>query len=851
MNSLLYEKIAKEESLFHSFIEIPDYIDGNLKHPLRHYQKMALLYFIQTQEGKLANIDHNHLLFKMATGAGKTNVMAATMLYLYKEKGYNTFLFYVNSDAIINKTYVNFFNVKSNKYLFNSKELFIDGERVTLSYVNSFPRFPAKNTIYLKFTTVQKLHMDLKYPSENSLTYDDLKMSKLIMLSDEAHHLNASTKKAKMGNIFDDGWENTVLKILNLSPENRLLEFTATIDLTNPELLNKYQNKIIYNYDLRNFMLDKYSKNVSLLRSNDDDHDKILSAVLLNQYRKYIALKNNIYIKPIILFKSNSIKVSLDTHNQFIELIQNLDPDKLKDFIDTKSIVASENSVFSQMYKFYQSTDLKKVVKDLKFDFREENLMNANDKEFVSPKNVRILNSLESMENNVRGIFAVAKLNEGWDVLNLFDIVRISEGAGKSKSTTDSEAQLIGRGARYYPYIYQGEKSFKRRFDNTDSDLRILEQLHYHTINDNSYIKQLNKSLDEADIVVIDDSKVTFDAKVKESFKKSSAYKNGFLYVNKTEVPSNEKHRTFKDFSIQTYFEFEAVELIEQQVYSDIEHRAIIVLQEKIIGINKNLWRKALLKDRFFDFQSLKAIFSNLEGIEEFIVSKDYLGSVNLTLRYPKDQEQNYLSPNRLIKYLERIMSQIKRQITLNCNKNVGIKEFEAVAIKDIVKDYSISFNPIINLPFSEKISSYPMKKKDWFVYDNAIVNGLEWDLIGYIEGILDEIYSKYSEVYLIRNEQQLKLVEFNGVRGFMPDFILYLKEMDQVYQILIEPKGEFLYFNDHWKEDMLIELNNIPPIINLAENNSIKLYGIEFFSKEPQRRERFKSKFREIIIGD
>ncbi|MFJ7827602.1 DEAD/DEAH box helicase family protein [Psychrobacillus sp. NPDC096623] len=848
MNRLLCEKIAQEESLFHSFIEIPDYIDENLKHPLRYYQNMALLYFIQTQEGYLSNVTYNHLLFKMATGAGKTNVMAAAMLYLYKEKGYNKFLFYVNSDAIINKTYENFFNAKSNKFLFKNKELFVDGERITLSYVNSYPRYPSKNTIYLKFTTVQKLHMDLKFPSENSLTYDDLTMSKLVMLSDEAHHLNATTKKAKKGNVLDDGWENTVLKILNLSPENRLLEFTATLDLTNSELLTKYQDKIIYNYELRNFMLDRYSKNVSLIRSNDDDQDKILNAVLLSQYRKYIALKNGIYIKPVILFKSNSIKVSVQTHARFIEFIQNLDSNKLQGFINSNSIVASEGSIFSQMYQFYQSMDLIKVVKDLKFDFREENLLNANDKEFVSPKNVKLLNSLESMENNIRGIFAVAKLNEGWDVLNLFDIVRISEGAAKTKSITDSEAQLIGRGARYYPFPYQGEKSFKRRFDNTDNELIILEQLHYHTINDNSYIKHLNKSLNEADIVVVEDSRITLNAEVKESFINSSVYKNGFLYVNKTIDPPSENYKTFKDLSVQTYYEYEADEFIEQQVYTNIEHRAMIALQETDIKLNKNIWRKALLKNRFFDLQNLKKIFTNLDGIEEFILSKDYLGGVNLTLRYPKGQELIYLSLNTIIKYLERTLTQIKRQIILNNSKKIGTTEFEAVPIKEVVKDYSISINPIVNLSFNEKVSSYPMKKKDWFVYDNAIVNGLEWDFIGYFEGILDEIYSKYSEVYLIRNEQQIKLVEFNGVRGFMPDFFLYLKELDQVYQILIEPKGEFLYFNDKWKEDMLLKLNSLPNVINLAENNTAKVYGLEFFSKEPQRRERFKAQFREIV---
>ena len=66
-----------------------------------------------------------------------------------------------------------------------------------------------------------------------------------------------------------------------------------------------------------------------------------------------------------------------------------------------------------------------------------------------------LLNTLEDRDNRIRAIFAVQKLNEGWDVLNLFDIVRCYETrdarAGKPGKTTIAEAQLIGRGARYIP----------------------------------------------------------------------------------------------------------------------------------------------------------------------------------------------------------------------------------------------------------------------------------------------------------------------------------------------------------------------------------------------------------------
>jgi len=60
------------------------------------------------------------------------------------------------------------------------------------------------------------------------------------------------------------------------------------------------------------------------------------------------------------------------------------------------------------------------------------------------------LNALEDRNNEIRVIFAVDKLNEGWDVLNLFDIVRLYDTRdgkdNKVGKTTMAEAQLIGRG---------------------------------------------------------------------------------------------------------------------------------------------------------------------------------------------------------------------------------------------------------------------------------------------------------------------------------------------------------------------------------------------------------------------
>jgi type III restriction enzyme len=82
--------------------------------------------------------------------------------------------------------------------------------------------------------------------------------------------------------------------------------------------------------------------------------------------------------------------------------------------------------------------------------------------------------------------------------LNLFDIVRLYEDRdgkdGKPGKTTLSEAQLIGRGARYYPLqLRKGDKFVRKYDDDISNDLKILEELYYHTKEDSRYISELKK----------------------------------------------------------------------------------------------------------------------------------------------------------------------------------------------------------------------------------------------------------------------------------------------------------------------------------------------------------------------
>src|SRR5690625_3409649 len=374
-NEILHRRIEEQfNSLFVEPPEVPDYVQDNLNHKLRPYQRQALAQFIYTQRLDSADLSFNHLLFHMATGSGKTLVLAACMLYLFKEHNKQNFIFFVHTDAIVKKTHYNLINEGSSKYLFNKNGIVIDGSRIHIQEVDVFPTTPDPNTIYLKLVTIQKLHSDLNEPQENSLTYEALRETELVLLADEAHHYFAETKQSRrnVSKAERDArtWERTIANILKLNPKNRLLGFSATFNLNNDILFQKIRDKIVYQYDLKRFMEDGYSKNVMLLRANEDDETKMLNGILLSQYRKYVARDHGIELKPVILFKSNTIAISLEANETLVNLIEGLTLERLQQVIDTgNALYQNEKSIWSKMFAYYKEKDLREVIRDLQWDF--------------------------------------------------------------------------------------------------------------------------------------------------------------------------------------------------------------------------------------------------------------------------------------------------------------------------------------------------------------------------------------------------------------------------------------------------------------------------------------------------
>ena len=186
-----------------------------------------------------------------------------------------------------------------------------------------------ENAINICFTTIQQLHTDMTTEKENALTYENFANQEIVLLADEAHHMNVSTKSQQ--ELFES-WENTVERIFRSNETNLLLE-SATLDYDNPDIVEKYRNKIIYQYDLAKFRKDQFSKEVVLVHSDLDQESRILQALILNQYKREVAAKNGINLKPVILFKAQrTIDQSRENKENFHKLIDGLTENQIDNF---------------------------------------------------------------------------------------------------------------------------------------------------------------------------------------------------------------------------------------------------------------------------------------------------------------------------------------------------------------------------------------------------------------------------------------------------------------------------------------------------------------------------------------
>ena len=731
--------------------------------------------------------------------------------------------------------------------------------------------------INIIFTTIQQLHGDLTEIKENNLSYEQFEDLSVVLLADEAHHLNAGLNDKN-----ENSWTNTIQNIQRSSEKSSLFEFTATIDLENKDIAKKYEKSLIYKYDLKAFRLDKYSKDVLFHLVDSDIETRMLQAIIISQLRKKIALKHGINLKPLVMFKSQKTGENKNNLTMFSEMLNSLNEENIIKQKQLINIQNGKNSILQKAFSYFEKENISNndLIEELKEEFRAERLIIIDGKTKTS-ETLQKLNTLEKTENEVRAIFAVNMLDEGWDVLNLFDIVRLydtrdgktTKNGFKPGATTNSEKQLIGRGARYYPFVLDSiDEKYTRKFDNNEAnELRVIEQLHYHSANNPKYISELKQVLRESGIYD-DVALVERELKLKESFKKTRTYTHGVVWMNKRLSYSEYVQRQQQSLLDMVYIQKSYEVILPTQSITDLE----VFSDEDVINISprerinfkfneisSNVVRHAINRNKNFTFNNLQKYFYGLASTEKFI---EMLNDIDVTVESHYADFKELTQDDKLY-VIEEILKKIADGFIEVEDRYYGSDKFEPYPIKKmfsdkIIRKYTVNYagDKETGISQKDKIETKYYENLDaieWYAYDDNYGTSEEKLLVRVLKEVMEDLKENWTDIYLLRNEKAVRIYSFETGQAFEPDFLMFAndkKHGNTSWQIFIEPKGgqftgdskEFYDGKEAWKEKFLNEITRRDEARTLVDNSRFRIVGLPFFNEKISK-EVVKEKLREI----
>ncbi|RVZ78462.1 DEAD/DEAH box helicase family protein [Helicobacter pylori] len=801
-------------------IDLPTHITSNLKKELRDYQKKAIYNYLEKRQ---SHPTQKHFMFEMATGSGKTLVMAGLILECYKQ-GYQNFIFFVNSTSILEKTKLNFTDSTSSKYLF-SENININDENTEIKSINNLNE-SHNNAINIYFSTIQGLFSLFTKAKENAITLEDLKDQKLVFLADEAHHLNTETKKKLNDSEASEkrNWESVVKLALEQNKDNLLLEFSATIP-KEKSVKDKYENLKAFTYTLKEFSEDKFCKNIySLSYENKELETRFLGACVSSLYKELLAQHHNIEnFKPCILFKSERIEDSKENQERFNTFLENLSPLDLENFFHY-----SRNAFFKAAKNFFDEKNYTpNLVAFLQTKFKKSTQINTNNEKELE-KGMLLLNSLEDRDNPKRVIFSVDKLNEGWDVLNLFDIVRLKNKA--SQKDTIKDAQLIGRGARYYPFSYNDFKPsriefYQRKFDFSNP-LSALERLDYHAIYNSEFIAKLKEELQDLGLGFVNEKQtipLTPTKRFKCYYASNTKDKNKNLFNKDYSDPVKAKLQSL-------HVPLFAFNVREKKVDFKEENKGdtTYYIPHTLDKIPLNYFLKALnLKN--LDFKTLKKAFKKHPFNNKVGFIEQYVSPLKTNFHENQKFDNNEILLKLAVYIIENLKDTLLKEQDKYEVSALELKEFEthnkSLSASELEKD----------IPFYEWLLFKDMRKLD---------SGLERKFLGFINDNKEVLDKKFKEWCVLRNDHFTELKVFCNIenspyyaQGFEPDFILFAQTHSDEFlgfTCYMEAKGEHLEPSNAWKKEFLETLENAAL---KSHNKKLHLKGLPFFTSTNNNR--------------
>jgi len=570
-----------------------------------------------------------------------------------------------------------------------------------------------------------------------------------------------------------------------------------------------------------------------------------------------------------------------------------------------KKVKASDSYRLKNAFEFFANKrdDFRYLIDCLKRNFALNKQLNVNEseaeKELGEVRNQEeLLNSLENRNNQIRVVFAVNKLNEGWDVLNLFDIVRLYDDEiykTKTKSTTKkqtvSEAQLIGRGARYCPFVIKNENDdevvfsnldkYKRKYDGDKEQekLRVLEELYYHSVYNSSFIEGLHQELISQGWEDDPNNYEEKEIKIKPNIILSDFWRKEIVLSNKKVKKRYDRYNLWDRLPYggdRSNFEYRIPSgvILTQTLLSKSDMDKSVGFNTKAVDIllqdiPMHLKINALLFNPFYDFKNLKQKFPKILSVKDFItsyldkISIRYLGDardLNIVSKYQKllfdyndltDAYDSY-TKNELFNDVQKqvfqsiiyLVNDIEIKLSKFTTLYQGTEYFkEACPIHTTFKQKTLKIKKNDNRINDNKDL---VSAKDWFAYSTLHGTSEEISFVKLFDAkIYDYLVSKgYCNIFLVRNEEDYKIYDFDNGDGFCPDFLLFATNKDKQnirYQILIEPKGKHIELKDDWKNNMLKIMKdkhvNASSISFEYGSQIYQIVGMPFYNSQEENR--------------
>lgn len=803
-------------------VEILDDLADEILSDLTNSQKIKI---IKSKYEWFKDFDREFpsLCFSLATGVGKTRLMGAFVAYLYITRNIKNFMIIAPNITIYNKLKKDFSDSSGDKYVFKGLKEFVQNPPKIVTGENY--KEQGKQTLWESDITINIFNIDKINKDEQSIKslseylgqsyYDFLcEMDNLVILMDESHHYRAARG----------------MKVLNELKPVLGLELTATPQVERKGKTVRFNN-IVYDYPLKNALLDGYVKdpfvatkkdfNASNFNDTDLDKIKIMDGIRIHQNTKVsleeYSKENNVpLVKPFAMVICKNIE-----HGE-----QVLNYIKSEEFFDG----------------YYQD----KVL-----------FINSKEGKTEKDENVEKLLLLEHPLNKIEIVVHVNMLKEGWDVTNLYTIIPLRRSA--SQTLTE---QTMGRGLRL-PY--------GRRVGNDIVDgLTIVSHDKYQEI--------VNEAHKEDSIFNASNIKYVEDMDLKEKEVITSIPVWQVEYDEKIENENNEEKKielsikkqveniisNSKTINSEKFKEAEVKEKILNEVntqlkmdlkFEDVNDSYNEIIEENVQNIIENYYNNSInipyvsmsrhntIKQEYkdFDFDYKKII--NYKPLAESMIIQHLDDGETFEISF-NNSKTIYSNPKELL--FEKIIS----SPSIEYEKCADILNDK---IDDYLKILSEKYNTdeIINIIFN--YSNYIVKEFTNQINLNVKIVDDSYDESTVIEHskILPGNYTKYKTDDILKftdtvDKSEVTKKVFKGFKKTYHNIYKFDSSTEKDFSIILESSSSVIkwlrpapnQFNIYWNKenkyepDFVVETENTIYLIEIKAENQVNQEEVQLKKK-------------------